>query len=270
ALLDMSVPGIRHDIEATKRISEKSGVHIIVSTGLYSADSWNSEFAGMDISAKTAFMLNEVENGIGTSGVFPGHIKVVLDVDNQPKEIETIRAAARVSLETGLSMTVHQGMGTCDEAGLEIINIIEKEGADLSRVILAHNEKTFVETNLDTLVLHPESWKLNLGPAKRMLDKGVTLSIDLFGHQWDAESFGIINPTDWQGLAGLVGLINAGHADQLVLGTDTFMKLQLRAYGGEGYCRITEFVLPTLERLGIAEDIINAMSITNPSRLLSY
>ena len=48
-------------------------------------------------------------------------------------------------------------------------------------------------------------------------------------------------------LAGLVALLRAGYAAQLVLGTDTFMKLLLRRYGGEGYGRLCSFVVPTLE-----------------------
>jgi phosphotriesterase-related protein len=269
ALVDMSVPGIRYDIEATKRISEQSGVHIIGTTGLYSADSLSPEFLEMDIEAKTTFMLGEIQDGIEGTRIFPGHIKVALDVDNHPQELETVRAGARVSLESGLSVTVHQGMGTTAEAGQEIVRTMTEEGADFSRIILAHNDKNFVETNLDVLVHDPDSWKLNLEPALKLLDQGVNLSIDLFGHQWDAESLGMMNPTDWQGLAGLVGLIKKGYASQLVLGTDSFMKLQFKAYGGEGYSRLTEFVIPTLERLGVSSDSITAMIITNPIRLLS-
>ncbi len=270
ALVDMSVPGIRYDIAGTKRISEQSGVHIIASTGLYSADSWSPEFRDMNLNQRVGFMMDEAKNGIEGSGIYPGHIKVALDVDNQEQELESIRAGARVSLDTGLSMTVHQGMGTSAEAGLEILRVLKEENADLSRVILAHNDKNFVETSLDVLVHDPSSWKLKLDMARKLLDQGVNLSIDLFGHQWDAESLGIVVPTDWQSLAGLISLIKEGYTDQLVLGTDSFMKLQFRAYGGEGYCRLTEFVIPTLERLGVSGESIKAMTVVNPTRLLSH
>ncbi|MBU2512763.1 hypothetical protein KJ966_15610 [bacterium] len=43
---------------------------------------------------------------------------------------------------------------------------------------------------------------------------------------------------DWQRIVILKELIEAGYADQLVIGTDTFIKSLLRRCGREGYCRL--------------------------------
>ena len=40
ALLDMSAPGLRSDLHAIRRISERTGVNVVTSKGLYMEDSW--------------------------------------------------------------------------------------------------------------------------------------------------------------------------------------------------------------------------------------
>lgn len=270
AIVDMSTPGIRCDIQGTRQISQNTGIHVIAPTGIYTYDTWPEKFREMDVHDLTAFMLDEVENGIDGSDIFPGHIKVGLDVDNQPREMMAIRAAARASLDTGLAVTVHQGMNLSADQALIVADAVKKEGADLSRVVIAHCSKFFVEQSVDKVILEPESWRLNIDHAKELLDLGMNISIDLFGHSWDAEIIGVINPTDWQQMAGLVALIKEGYSRQIVLGTDTFMRLQLRSCGGEGYCRLTDYVIPTLLRVGISENDVQTITIDNPRRLLGF
>jgi len=153
--------------------------------------------------------------------------------------------------------------------GRRIAKILRVEGLDLTRLIIAHTDGFFVEHDLKTLVLNPASWQLSLDYAKTLLDQGVNLSIDCFGHYWNAELRGVILETDWQRLAGLVALIQKGYSGQLVLGTDTFFKVLTRRYGGEGYCRLTKFVIPTLTKLGISDYDLRQITRVNPARLLA-
>ena len=106
AIVDMSTPGIRCDLEGTREISENTGVHIVAPTGIYTYDTWPDQYKEMDVQELTAYMLNEVESGIEGTDIYPGHIKVALDVDNQPQELAAIKAAARVSLDSNLPVTV--------------------------------------------------------------------------------------------------------------------------------------------------------------------
>ncbi|MCP4749787.1 MAG: hypothetical protein GY866_02750 [Proteobacteria bacterium] len=69
---------------------------------------------------------------------------------------------------------------------------------------------------------------------------------------------------------GPVSLIKAGYSSQIVLGTDTFIKTLLRSFGGEGYCRLTDDVVPTLTRIGISDTDIQAITVDNPGKLLSF
>jgi phosphotriesterase-related protein len=215
-------------------------------------------------------MVQEIERGIEGTDVKPGHVKVAIEEDFCEPEVKALRAGARAAGRTGLSMTVHQGRALAPSAGIRIADLLSEEGVDPARVVIAHSDGRFVVHNLQQLILRPEeSWRLNLDVAKSLLDRGFNLSVDCFGHYWDAEVLGDCAVTDWQRMAGLVALIQAGYAKQLVLGTDTFVKILLRRFGGEGYCRLTSFVVPTLTSVGISEDDIRQITVGNPARILA-
>ena len=271
AVVDMSTPGLRIDLPATKRISQNSGIHVIATTGLYTEDTWPDRFREMTIKELMQYMQNEIDNGIEDTDIKPGHLKIAItDLTRQQERV--IRAAARVSNDTGLSLTVHPGM-IIGSDGRTILKILREEGMDLEKVIIAHIPFTFTDLDLKYLVKNPNSFGVNLDPARELLDQGVTLSMDTFGHYYDIEHIGYVRPTDWQKLAALYALIKEGYSSQLVLGTDTYLKILTRRFGGEGYCRLTKFVIPFLsDHLDpfdrVSDYNIRLMTIDNPVRLL--
>lgn len=268
ALVDMSTPGLRSDVAGIRRLSEKTGVHIITTTGLYTEDSWPEKFRSLTIEEYKQFMLGEIRGGIGDTGVFAGHIKVaVTDLTRQQERV--LRAAARAAMESGLSMTVHPGF-IIGSDGRRIVKIIREEGMNLGRAIIAHTDGFLSEHDLRTLILNPETWRLRLDYAKELFDQGVNLAFDCFGQYYSLESLGFILEHDWQRLGGVVALIQAGYSPQMILGTDTFLKTLTRRFGGEGYCRLTRFVLPTLKEVGVSEYDIRRMTVDNPSVLLAH
>jgi len=272
AVVDMSTPGLRIDLPATRRISQKTGVHIIATTGLYVENSWPERFRDLTVKELVQYMHEEIEQGIEGTDIKPGHLKVaVTDLTKQQERV--LKSAARVSNETGLSLTVHPGFMVGSDGG-RIAKILRNEGADLERVIIAHAQTFFSNLNLKTLVQNPDSWGLNLDPAKALLDQGANISIDTFGHYYDAELTGYVRVTEWQRLAGLLALVKLGYSPQLVIGTDTFLKILTRRYGGEGYSRLTNFVVPFLrDYLDVFDRVsdfdIRKMTIENPVRLLA-
>ncbi len=272
AVVDMSTPGLRSNLPAIQRISQKTGVHVVATTGLYTEDSWPKQFSEMPIKELMQYMQKEIDSGIDNTDIKAGHLKIAItDLTKQQERV--IRAAARVSNETGLSLTVHPGM-IIGSDGRRIVKILRDEGMDLERVIIAHVQLTFANYDLKTLVQNPETWGLKLDYAKDLLNQGVNLSIDTFGHYYDIELIGYVRPTEWQKLAGLLSLIKDGYSTQLVLGTDLFLKILTRRFGGEGYSRLTKFVVPFLrDYLDVFDRVsdfdIRQMTIENPIRLLA-
>jgi len=270
AVVDMSTPGMRVDPLATRRVSEQSGVHIVTTTGFYSRDSWPESFLEMGPAQMEARMMEEIEKGNDGTDVRPGHVKIAIEEDFSAPEVNALRAGARVARRTGFSMTVHQGMLLPPEAGPKIADLLSEEKIEPDRVVIAHNDGNFVEHDLRKLILDPASWGLKLDMARSLLERGLNLSIDCFGHYWDAEVLGVGPTPDWQRMAGLVSLIREGYTLQLVLGTDTFVKILLRRFGGDGYCRLTNFVVPSLESVGISAQEIRQITVDNPARILAY
>lgn len=266
AMVEMSAIGLRSNLPGIKRISERTGVHVIATTGFYIEDSWPEPFLEMSLEDLTKHIVAEAEQGIEDTGIKAGHIKAAM-TDLSERQEWSLKAAARAAVETGLSVTIHQNLSVGD--CLSIVDILAQEGMNPERIIIAHVDGLLVNHDVNDLILYPEANRLKLDDPKKILDLGANISIDCFGQSWDHELRNFVLENDWQRLAGLVHLLEAGYGSQIVIGTDTFLKMLVRRYGGEGYCRLTKYVLPKLREVGVTDYNIRKLTINNPARLLS-
>lgn len=272
AIADMSSTGLRSDVPGLKRISEETGVHIIAPTGLYAEYTWPEQFRALSTEQYADFMLSEITEGIEGSGIKPGHLKFAVESNEvTPQEEKVLRAVARVSRETGLSATIHSGIFVGEEAVRRALRILQDDGMPPERTLLCHMQKFFQPMQLQTLVLEPDSWRLELDFTKEVLDLGMNICIDCFGHRWDLEALGLVTSCgDHVRLAGIVALVKEGYAKQIVIGTDLFLKINTRRYGGESYSRLTRYAAPALEKVGVKQADIRRITHENPARLLAY
>jgi phosphotriesterase-related protein len=267
AVVEMSAPGLRVAPERLPGIAAAADVHIVCPTGLYIEASWPARFHAMDQAELTAHMVSEIESGIGDTGVRAGHVKVAV-TDLSEAQRRVLRAAAHACLETGVLLSVHPGWEPAND-GRPIADVLLAEGLPPERIVIAHAEAFFVEHDFETLIRRPESWRLRLDYHRDLLARGITLSVDCFGHAWDVEPDGWINETDWQRLAGTLALVDEGHAGQLVLGCDIYVKSLTRRGGGDGYRRLFADIVPRLRTLGVSEADLESMTMRNPARLLA-
>jgi phosphotriesterase-related protein len=272
AMVDMSCPGLRFNLPGIQRISQKTGVHVVATTGLYVEDSWPEYAWEMTVEQLTKLMVKEIEEGIEDTGIKAGHIGELGMSTLSERDVRLLRAAARASIQTGLSVSVHQKYGRADGYGQRIVDVLTQEGMEPERIIIGHVDGYLVERELRVLIKNPDRGVLNLDYAKGLLDRGVNIAFDCFGHiyEWDGVVGPLlIGPEDWQRIAALLALTDAGYASQIVWGTDSCCKLLVRRYGGEGYCRLTNYVVPTLEAVGVSDCDIRQMTVDNPARLLA-
>jgi phosphotriesterase-related protein len=68
----------------------------------------------------------------------------------------------------------------------------------------------------------------------------------------------------------LVSLLEAGYEDRIMLAQDVCLKIDLRAYGGNGYDHIMTTGLEMFRRAGIGEAQIASMLVENPRRALAF
>lgn len=273
AILEVSAPGIRRaaeDVFALRRISVAAGVHIIASTGLYAEYTWPQQYRTMTYEEYVSFLRREIEQGIGDTGVFPGHIKAAYEVYTEQLE-SYLRAAAFVAGETGMLLQVHLGLDLSpEEVRQNVVRPLVEGGCIPERTILCHIQLLLGFLTLEELVSNPGRIPFDIQLHRELLQQGFVLSFTPFGFEADDEPLGMVQYPDWYALSGLVALIKEGYAEQLVIGNDVFTKLATRRGGGEGYCRLTDFVIPALKQCGVTDRQIYQLTIANPARLLAF
>jgi phosphotriesterase-related protein len=266
-VLELSCSGLRTDVGGVAKIAAAAGVTVVVSTGLYIEPSWPAELANLDEAALESFMVGEIEDGIGTTGIRAGHIGEIGVTDLGPGQARVLRAAARAALRTGLAVTIHPGWEPKSD-GRAILPLMKAEGLRADRVILAHADAFLIEHSRRRLILEPESRQSRLDYHLELLEAGANLSFDCFGHDWNIGANDWVIESDIDRLTGVIQLVEAGYAAQIVLGTDTCFKMLTRRGGGLGYRHLPDKILPLLTSLGVQEKDIDAMTKHAPARLL--
>lgn len=266
AILDLAGIGVRTDPEQVRRISRETGVQIVAATGYHTRESWPAQLAGSDADALRDRLLEEIAGGIAGTDVIPGHIAVMLS-DLGRDEQNALAAAGRAARETGLSLTVGRSNPTQEQDDV-VTKILSREGLAPDRVILGGIPFT-QRPSFGEAIRNPKALRVDITRARRLLDQGFTLSHSFRNTQM-LELLGDYDWGDWPELSGLVQLIAAGYARQLVLGNDCRGKIALHRFGGEGYCRMLYFTVPTLRDVaGISEHALHHMLVGNPARLLT-
>ena len=268
-ILEPSAPGIRCNTDKLKYISETTNVNIIASTGLYRDETWPAIFTKMGLNEIQSYLLNEINCGIDGTNIKAGHIKTAI-ANGSENEFNFLKAVVPVANETNLMVTAHTSHGTTIENRRKMLQTFLHEGMKPEKLLLCHVQYTFVNHDVRSFLQNPELCKLDLTWAKEVLDKGANVCIDLFGYPSDNEILNCFGRADTVKLAGLIELINSGYAEQIVIGNDVYQKIMTRSYGGHGYCRIIDYVIPALIDSGIDKKTIDKITIFNPARLLQY
>lgn len=241
-LVDPTLEHIGRDPEKLRRVSESAGVHVVMGTGFY-REPYYPEFVNKWTTQRLAdYMIDEIENGVGGTGVRPGVIgEIGLDKAwVQGVEERVLRAAARAQVATGLPITTHTTMYMAPA----FLEIFQEEGAAADRVILGH---------LDGV--------LEMDALEQAAATGAYLEFDLIGLEW-------IN-TDKRRAEFLAELVRRGFQDRLLLAQDMPARPRLKTNGGHGYQHLIENFLPMLRAEGVGEEAIHAMTRSNPARVLA-
>jgi phosphotriesterase-related protein len=262
-LIDMELPGIGRDVAALQRIARETGLHIVASTGFYTQASHPKEVAALDVGALADHMVRELEVGIGDTGVRAGNIGEIgcsgmPDAPCLPDEEKVLRAAARAQARTGASLTVHPNGGTHGSRETPrhhldfYLDVLEKEGADLGKVYMSHMGFYSAEV------------------AKHVLSRGLGfVSYDHFGHEeyYEIVGPGRAFPRDKEEIDVVMKLVEAGHANRVLIANEIGWKTCYKAYGGWGYAHVFDHVVPWLRDCGASEAHVRQILVENPARL---
>lgn len=252
-IVDATSVGLGRDAAALQRVSELTGVHIVMGGGFYVSDFHPSTVRSMEESALTDMIVNDVLVGVDGTEAKVGVIgEIGMTSPVHPDEAKVLRAAAAAQGVSGAPLLIHPGR--TPEAPLQHLEQVEKAGGDVSRTIVGHIDRTlFSRTERSTLA-----------------SSGCYLAFDLFGRESSYHSASPIDmPNDATRIDALMQLIADGYRDQLLVSQDVCYKSGLLKYGGPGYGHILEHVVPMMRRKGMTDDDIDALLVTNPARALT-
>jgi phosphotriesterase-related protein len=222
--------------------SQKSGVHVIACTGYISQEhGMEAELSDWTIDSVKDRMIHDVTVGIDGSKSKAGWIKAGTGYMHiTPNEEKVLRAAARAATETGVCLHTHTSSGTM---GLEQIEIVEDEGFNCERMIIAHVDRL------------PDLWY-----HRKLLEKGVYLIYDGPGK---AKYY-----PDSVRVDLLRQLVQDGFEDKIMLSNDMGRRTHHKVYGyGPGFNWIKERFLPRLLEEGFAQDVLDKFMIHNPAKV---
>ena len=199
-------------------------------------------------------IIGDIVEGVEDSGVRAGIIgEIGCTWPLASNERKSLSAAAIAQSETGAAILVHPGRHP--DAPLEILELLASGGADICRVIMGHLDRTVFE--FDAL--------------QSIAASGCYLEWDLFGNEGSYYPLAEIDmPSDAQRLDFIKRVADAGYSDRIVVGQDIATKHRLVSYGGHGYGHILENIVPRMRRKGFSEDVIRAITVGNPARVLAF
>lgn len=139
SLVECTPSYVGRDVGLLKRLSSASGLHILTNTGYYGAAS--NKFIPQHAFSETveqlsARWLREWRDGIDGTGIRPGFMKLGVEKGKLSElHVKLVRAAARMHLQSGLTIAVHTGDG---EAALDELRILKEEGVSPNALIWVH------------------------------------------------------------------------------------------------------------------------------------
>ena len=254
AIVEATSMGIGRDPRALARISRESGVHVIMGAGFYVDAVHPDDMTARDVEDLAQGIIADIRDGVDGTGTKAGIIgEVGCTWPLTDNERKSLAAAAVAQRETGAAILIHPGRHP--DAPAEILDILDNNGADISRVIMGH---------LDRTVFEPEQL-LSIAAS------GCYLEWDLFGNEGSYYPLAELDmPSDAQRLDLIKGVTDAGYGNRVVIAQDICTNHRLIRYGGHGYGHILENIVPRMRSRGFSDEVVEAITVGNPASILTF
>jgi len=244
------------DVRFMARVAEQTGVRVIACTGIYSYDYLPHYFENRDVDVMAEHFVADLQDGVQGSDIKAAFLKCAADAPGVTEHVEKIhRAIARASVQTGAPIMAHSMPAVA--TGPRQVEIFEQEGADLSRVQIAHCGDT---EDVDYI--------------EGLIDKGVYVGLDRYG----LEMFLPIAKRN----ATTAELLRRGHAERLMISQDYCATIDWyppeaeQVFESQGAIRnwsmtlVFDEVVPALREQGVMdEDTFRTILVENPRRWLT-
>lgn len=239
--VDATPPCLGREVRLLEAVSQRSGVRIVASSGLYYYPEFGLDRLPPELFAD--YFAAECADGIEGTSIRPGILKCAAEGDGPAAGVEVM---ARVQKLTGLPLFAHSQSKR--ETGCAMLDIFERNSADLDRIVIGHAGDSGTADY-----------------ARKLLKRGCLVSVDRL-YRGGVERKAAI----------LAELIAEGYEDRLFLSHD-FICYPLedceKTHSGrnpaefDGLSCIHEEAVPALRSHGVTETQIRKLLQDNPQRL---
>ena len=253
-MVELSTIGINPEPIKLSKISQETGVNIILGTGCYTEDYLDEQTLNFSIEDLRMLMSQHLQDGFEGNNIRAGLIgELGCSWHLKETEKKSLHAALEIQDETGVTVSIHPGRHK--DSPQEIIKFLEKFKVNPSKIIICHADRTL--TNFEDILF--------------ILNKGYVLEWDFFGIETSNYWFGKFDlPTDYMRLDLIFDLLQKGFDNQITISHDICTRTRLNCYGGHGYSHINKHVMPLMLERGWSEKNIEQLLVTNPANMLCY
>ncbi|KID29739.1 putative metal-dependent hydrolase with the TIM-barrel fold [Prauserella sp. Am3] len=249
-VVDVTPPGLGRDPRVLRRLSEQTGVRIVMGSGWYLERFHPSDLSTRDTEELAASLVGEFRSGVDDTGVAPGVIgEIGVSPAFTPAERHALRAAALAQLELGVPLYVH--LPGWQRRAHEVLDVVLDEiGVPPAAVVLCHMDPSGGD----------------VAYQRAVADRDVWLEFDMIGMPFRYPGEGQ-SPAPADTARAVAGLIADGFADRVLLSHDVFLKSMLTVHGGNGFRYVPTLFTDRLHELGVPAHTTDDLVRANPARL---
>eukprot|EP01120_Amphizonella_sp_Union-15-10_P015522 TRINITY_DN800_c0_g1_i1.p1 TRINITY_DN800_c0_g1~~TRINITY_DN800_c0_g1_i1.p1 ORF type:complete len:394 (-),score=62.20 TRINITY_DN800_c0_g1_i1:24-1205(-) len=254
-----------------REVSKRCDLHVICGAGYYISATHPKYLIDMTIDDIASTIEAEILSGIGDTKLCCGVIgEIGCSWPLTETEIKVLKASAKAQIKLGAPLIIHPGRNS--NAPIQIIQILKEAGADISRTVISHLDRTIKYENSVESASVIEKTIFEEKSTLELASTGCILEYDLFGTEVSHYQFNdkIDMPSDAQRIDCIKMLIKNGYVKQILLSHDIHTKHRLVKYGGHGFGHLFENVVPKMLERGINKEDIITMLVENPKRWLTF
>ena len=236
-IVDGGHPDMGVNYEHLKQISMATGLHVVASGGYYVQNTYPAEISTMSEDQIAESLVKEA--AAGRYGAYGEIGDMPAEADFTADERKVYRAVGRAHLKNNLPIFTHNNYGTGPNVPREIalrqLDVYEAVGVKPQRIAIGH---------LDSLPgKDPDI-------MKALAKRGAFVGIDRIRGEAKA---------DEDRVALILGFLEAGYSDHLLLSSDT----------RRDYSKVARFV-KQLQAAGVSDATLHTIQSDNPRRFLAF
>ena len=244
-LADLTTDGYGRNVKGLKEISEKTGVHVLSTTGYIMENLFPNRAFNSTLDELVDLFVHDITVGMDGTNIKAGWVKCGTSEGVMTRtEEKVIRAAARTHHKTGASITTHTTNGSM---AFNQIDVLFSENVPPERICIGHVDRK----------------SLCIGFVKMLASTGVFVEFDNVGKfKYYPDSLRVEMIKD---------MIADGYVKQILISDDNGRKSYFKSWGGgRGIAYIPTGFVKLMRDSGISEEDIHQMTVLNPRKLMAF